>query len=177
MRCFIAIELPEECKTELKQAQSKLKGAKLRPVKDFHLTLKFLGEIQPDKVGRTKNILKNVNFNKINCELDRIGVFPNNQKPRVVWVGIKPEQEIIGLQQKIDAALKEEFKKEKDFKAHATLARIKFIDNKKEFLDNIKNIKVEKIKFIINDFRLKKSALTPQGPVYEDVEVYEPKVL
>ena len=64
------------------------------------------------------------------------------------------------------------FKKEKDFKAHITLARVKHPKDKKYFLEQIRKIKVENKKIEISGFRLVKSTLTGKSPVYEDLEVF-----
>ena len=64
------------------------------------------------------------------------------------------------------------FKKEKDFKAHITLARVNYPEDKKQYLEQLKKIKIEKKKIEVNNFRLIKSTLNPKGPVYEDLAVF-----
>ena len=58
----------------------------------MHLTLKFLGEVQPNTEGNIKEILRTVKFKPFSVNLDSIGVFPNENYIRVVWVGLKPEE-------------------------------------------------------------------------------------
>ena len=176
MRLFIAIEIPEEIKEHIADIQERIIGnenkIKLVNKNQIHLTLKFLGEVQPDKIETIKDSLKKISFKPFSIYLDKIGVFPNENYIRVVWVGLKPEELILELQKNIDEKLKNLFKKEKIFKSHLTLARVKFIENKKEFVEKLKNIKIENIKIDINNFKLVKSALTPKGPIYEDLEVF-----
>ena len=117
-------------------------------------------------------ILKNVKFKKFEVFLDSIGIFPTENYIRVVWVGLKPEDYILSLQKIVDESLKELFKKEKYFKAHITLARVKYPEDKKLFLEQLRKIKIENKKIEIKDFRLMKSTLTPKGPVYEDLAVF-----
>ncbi len=172
MRLFIAIDI-SELKDYFIELQRLLpKNAKLSLTKSFHLTLKFLGEIQPSKADEIVNILKDIKFEKLDVFLDSIGIFPTENYIRVVWVGLKPEDMILDLQKRIDDSLKDLFKKEKDFKAHITLARVKYPEDKKSFVEQIKKIKVENKKIKIRDYRLVKSTLTPEGPVYEDLEVF-----
>ena len=57
--------------------------------------------------------------------------------------------------------------------SHLTIARVKYVDDKKEFNERIKRIGVKEIKFDLNEFKLKKSELRRLGPVYTDLEVYE----
>jgi len=173
MRLFIAIDF-NELKDYFVELQSSLpKNAELSLTKTFHLTLKFLGEVQPDKAESVINILKNVRFEHFSVSLDSVGIFPTERYIRVVWVGLKPDDIILELQKNIDDSLKRLFKEEKDFRAHITLARVKYLENKKAFAEQLKNIKVENKKIDIKQFKLIKSTLTTKGPVYEDLQVFE----
>jgi len=176
MRCFIAIDFPEEIKSELIRVQEllpkELAKFRLTGKEQLHLTIKFIGEVQPEKVARVKEILKKIRFKPFRGALSEIGVFPSGNYIRVVWAGLKPEGGFIELQQKIEKALEEEFKKEKNFHPHITLARVKFVEDTKEFIEKIKKIKMEGKEFAVEDFKLKKSTPTGRGSVYEDVDVF-----
>ncbi len=176
MRCFVAIDLPEDAKEELRRLQKQIKQSsdvKASFAKDFHMTLKFLGEITPAKAEEVKKKLGRCRFKKIAAALGGIGVFPSESRIRVVWAGVQPEEEILKLQKEVDEALQKDFSKEKSFKAHITLARVKYVKDKKEFIQLLKNTAVEKMKFEVNDFKLKRSILTEEGPVYEDLGTYK----
>ena len=176
MRLFIAIEIPEEIKDYLCKLQQEITDSnnKIRLVdkSNMHLTLKFLGEVQPNKLDDIKANLKKITFKPFSVVLDSIGVFPSESYIRVVWVGLKPEEPVLELQNKIDESLKKLFKKEEDFKPHLTIARVKYIEDKKQFVDKLKRIKVDNKKIDVNNFKLVKSTLTPKGPVYEGLEVF-----
>ena len=77
------------------------------------------------------------------------------------------------LQKNIDESLEGLFKKENDFKAHITIARVKYPEDKKSFVGEIKKIKVENKKIEIKDFRLVKSTLSQEGPVYWDLKIFD----
>ena len=176
MRLFIAIEIPEEIKDYLCVIQREIIDSKnkIRLVnKDsMHLTLKFLGEVQPDKVEILNKNLKEIQFKPFSVNLDAIGVFPSEDYIRVVWAGLKPEERVLELQKNIDESLKKLFRKEKDFRPHLTIARVKYIEDKKRFVDKLKQIKVDNKKIEVNNFKLVKSTLTPKGPVYDEVESF-----
>jgi len=176
MRLFIAIEIPNDMRNYLGKIQEKIDDVtnKIRFVdkNNIHLTLKFLGEVQPDKTEEVKEILKKITFSPFSVHLDGIGVFPSESYIRVVWIGLKPEDKILELQKDIDEKLKKLFKKEKNFEAHVTLARVKFVENTENFINKLKNIKIENKKIEVSNFKLVKSALTPIGPIYEDLEVF-----
>lgn len=177
MRLFISVEIPDDIKNYLGKIQEEFIGnhsnkVGLVNVNNIHLTLKFLGEVQPNNVELIKENLKKIKFENFSVYLDMIGVFPSENYIRVIWVGLKPEKGILDLQKNIDEKLKKLFKKEKNFKPHMTLARVKFIDDKKKFIDNLKKIKVDNKNIEVDSFKLVKSALTGQGPIYESVGIF-----
>ena len=177
MRLFIAIGLPDDIKEYLSTIQEKMIGQlshedKIIQVKKehIHLTLKFLGEVQPNNIKEIKDALKEIKLAPFSIELGIIGVFPSEDNIRVIWVGLKPEDKIMELQKNIDESLKTLFKKEKSFKAHITLARVNYIKGKAAFISKLKGIKVDNKEICISSFKLIKSTLTPKGSVYEGIE-------
>ncbi len=177
MRIFIEIDLPNEIKDYLFNIQKQIsnKSAKITWVakKYLHLNLKFIGEISEDKFNILKEKLKEIDFNKFKVNLDKIGFFPEEDNIRIIWIGLKPEQNIIKLQQKIDESLLSLFHQDQRFKSHLTLGRVKFVKNKKDFIEKFKKIQVNNLEFEINEFKLMKSTLTKDGPIYEVLEVYK----
>ena len=177
MRLFIAIELPEELNNKISELKKKLdtEYAKTTLTRENHLTVKFLGEVEDSKIDEIKESLKKVEFNSYKARLNEIGVFPNEDYIRVVWVGVKPAEETIQLKEKIDDVLKD-FKDDFEFHPHITLARVKFIKDKPKFKELVKSLKIEDSEFDVKEFKLIKSELTPEGPVYSDLGVYGTKL-
>src|SRR3989339_510401 len=101
-------------------------------------------------------------------DLDKIGVFPNEEFIRVIWIGLK-SKELGDLQRLIDYELLDLFSKEQDFISHLTLGRIKNIQDKEKFKKALQ-IKIEDKEFEINEFCLVKSELHKEGPSYEILE-------
>ncbi len=174
MRTFIAVDLPQEAKDELASVQKQLStaAAKMSLAHDFHLTLKFLGELTPAKVEAVKNCLSHVSFRRFTATVAGVGVFPSENYVRVVWVGIEPEDKFLQLQKEINDALDKEFPKDKGFKPHITLARVKFVQDKQQFRQQLQQIKAGSVKFAVDSFTLKRSTLTKEGPIYEGLAVY-----
>lgn len=170
-RVFISIDIPEDIKKEIKKIQNLLpdfKG-KLTEKENLHLTLKFLGEQDLETLEKIKEKLKEIEFNKIDCQIDSIGVF-SEKYIRIVWLKIIGAEE---LQKVIDEKIHEiGFEKEKRFMGHLTIARVKNLKNKKEFLENLKEIKIPELRFSVKEFRLKKSFLKPEGPEYKTLESF-----
>ena len=169
MRAFIAVEVKSDKLKEL-QKQFDIDGVKLTD--HFHLTLKFFKEISEEDVEKVKTVLKKIKFEAFDLELTDLGVFPDGEYVQVIWVGVKSEG-LIKLQKEIDETLSSLFEKESRFSAHITLGRVKFVTDKKLLLDRIKNSKVEPEKFKVNEFKLIKSVLEKEGPVYEDLVVFK----
>lgn len=178
MRTFVAIELPNEIKSYLFEIQNKLKNlpAKIKWVakKHLHLCLLFIGEVNENKLQQIKERLNKIKFKKFEVHLDKIRFFPDENYIRIIWVGLNPKDKIIKLQQKIDSELLDLIKRDKEFKAHLTLGRVKFVKNKQEFKEKLK-IEIEKKNFEINEFKLIKSDLSKDGPQYTNLEVYKLK--
>ncbi len=179
MRLFIGIFLPEEIKNYLYELENKLKKllhGKINWIakKNIHFTLKFIGDINETKLNGIKEKLNKIKFDSFEVELDKIGVFPDENNPRIIWAGLNPKEKLIELQKKVDSELLDLFSKDQDFKVHITLGRIKLIKNKEEFKTNMK-IEIERKKFEINEFCLVKSKLSKDGPKYEILERFNPK--
>ncbi|MEK6945690.1 MAG: RNA 2',3'-cyclic phosphodiesterase [Nanoarchaeota archaeon] len=173
IRSFIAIDLPENVKKEVQRTQGQLPdffGKKVEP-ENLHLTLKFLGEIDEEKIKLVKEKLKIINTASFDLELDAVGVFSPSYI-RIVWLHIKGAEV---LQKVVDSVLGDIFKPEERFMGHLTVARVKNIKNKKEFLEKLKKIEIPKMKFKVSRFRLMKSDLRPEGPVYSVLEEYDLK--
>jgi 2'-5' RNA ligase len=172
MRTFIATSF-DNLKEFFVELQNQLTGnAKITFTKTFHLTYKFLGDVSDSKVKEIKSSLQKIKLEPFKVALNTLGVFPSENYIRVVWVGFEDNSKINELQKAIDNSLKDLFPKDKRFHPHITLGRVKFVKDKKAFIENLKRIKVEKKEFDILSFKLIKSTLTPQGPIYEDVAVF-----
>jgi RNA 2',3'-cyclic 3'-phosphodiesterase len=175
-RCFIAISFPDEVVEEIARIQELLQKrnftGKLTELKNLHLTLKFLGEIDAEKLAIVQDRLKKIQFNRLDLKLGEVGTFARFGEPKIVWIKLEG-QALWDLQSAIENVMHElGFKKEEKFMAHITLARIKYVEDKKGFRESVKQIKPKKAEFSINEFTLKKSELQPLGPIYSDIATY-----
>jgi len=172
MRTFIAIDIPDEIKEYLLEIQKGFSGfGKMSLAKDFHLTLKFLGEVKESHMEIIIKNLKKVTFKHFSIRLDKLGVFPGKSYIRVFWIGVCPGEDVASLQKSIESVL--DFPKDKRFHPHITLARVKFLKDKEGFVDIMGKTPVEPKEFKVKAFKLKKSELTEKGPVYSDLEVFD----
>ena len=156
--------------------QEQLPEAKMRLTGSFHLTMKFLGSVQADDVPKIQEALKAVKFDKIDLELDGLGIFKMYGRVRVVWIGLNANEALFDLQKKVEEALNPlGFEREKrPFKAHLTLARVKFADDKK-FEREFEELSVESLKCSLDSFSLMQSVLKRTGAEYMEVEKFKIK--
>ena len=174
-RCFIALELSREAidyihELDLQIKKKNLFTGKFTEPENLHLTLKFLGEIEESKIEAVKKKLKEIKFKEFEASLGEVGTFINRYNS-ILWIKLQGK-EIWDLQKQIDEKLRDIFSIEERFMSHITIARMKKIHGKNEFLDYVKNIKVKKIKFAVKDIVLKKSELKSEGPAYENLDKY-----
>ncbi len=172
MRCFIAVELPQAVKIRLREFQEELKrsGADVRWIKpdNIHLTLKFLGETEEEKVLKIKEALEK-NYRDISAfsfEIKGAGVFPGMRSPRVLWLGIEDSDVLKTLQAGIeDETAGIGFKREdREFRAHITVGRFRSSRGKKNILDAIKLHANDSFgKVDVRAVSLMKSDLYPDG--------------
>jgi 2'-5' RNA ligase len=180
MRAFIAIELPREIKDSLVQLQDKLKSSsadvKWVEPNNIHLTLKFLGEIEDERLGRINSILENIAENKIpfHASISSIGAFPRISSPRVIWAGIdegdKETKEIVKiLEERIEKLGIP--KEDRAFSSHITIGRRRSglnIDKLSQSLKTLENDFAKRnLGFNVTKITLFNSTLTPKGPIYE----------
>ena len=170
MRLFVAIKLSDDVVSHLKELQEEIldDNVKCSKTRGFHLTLKFLGEVDDSKVDDIKEALGSVDEKGFELKLGKLGFFPDEKYIRVLWAGVEEDKEVNELQKKVADVL-EEFGGDKRFSAHLTLARVKFIKDKEAFLEKVKSKKADGLSWKVDRFFLIKSELRPEGPVYEDV--------
>lgn len=175
VRTFIALDLSRDCINEIKRTQELLRKktlvqGKFTESENLHLTLKFLGEISDEKVEEIRKRLSEIKLNSFDCEIGEVGVF-SKSFPKIIWIKLNGRG-IFQLQKEIDERLKDLFPIEERLMSHVTILRVKNVSDKKEFLEYLKSIKPQKIKFRVDKFFLKTSELKPEGPVYSDIENY-----
>ena len=132
MRLFVALEISEEIRAsiaalirELKPLDSSWKWAR---AENLHVTLKFLGEIPPEKLESIKGVLSFVNCEwPMPLKFRALGFFPNERRPRVLWAGMEAPKSLPALAATIEEALAKVGvpREEREFTPHLTLARSK----------------------------------------------------
>lgn len=184
IRSFIAFDIDSESvlkrMTEVQTMLTKT-GADVKLVapKNIHMTLRFLGNITPSTVEKIFEEMKKVQFTPFDVRLHGVGAFPNPRYPRVVWAGITQgadqlrsifeqlEPKLLGLGFAPDP---------KGFSPHLTIARVRSGRNRVELAKCLSEN--ENCEFGVIDakcLKLKRSDLTPRGPIYSTLKEFCPQ--
>jgi 2'-5' RNA ligase len=173
VRTFVAIDLTEDIREKARELQEILARSEGRLAivdpENLHITVKFLGEVEPVQIEPIVEALRAVRAGPFEMTVGHAVCNPP-RRPRVIWCDVMDAGESAALAGEVDALLAPlGFSREtRPFRPHATLARVK------EFHPS-QCREVERMprgplgRFRVESIKLKKSTLTPRGPIYEDL--------
>ena len=175
VRAFAAVRVPGQAADELENFLADLRPlAAVRWVRreQFHITLKFLGEVEHSVIEQVKDALEPMKyFDEFRIELDHVGGFPNLSVPRVLWLGgEKGAGELGRLARKVNDVLSEDVGLERErrrFQAHLTLARLKDSHLPEELVRRLGEVPV--LSWECGELVLMRSQLTSRGPIYSQL--------
>ncbi len=174
MRLFLAIALPEALRAQLAGLGRGLSGARPVAPENLHLSLRFIGEVEPPQAGDLDAALGRIRAPGFFLTLAGVGCFGAGEKIRSIWAGVEPSPDLLRLQAKIEGALRgaglpPEGRK---YKPHVTLARLKRRPGAKlhDFLAQGAPYRGQS--FQVEDFVLFSSFLSQAGAIYTPEAVY-----
>ncbi|SDI09282.1 RNA 2',3'-cyclic phosphodiesterase [Desulfosporosinus hippei] len=138
MRLFIGVDLPVQLKEALVEFQSELRAFGVsgffKSQDNFHITLEFLGEIDPDKVITLSEVISQVasDCNPFDLNIIGLGAFPSLKRPHTLWTTVNGDlDELHKLRDELHIQLKDRgFRvEERQFKPHITLVSRPNCDN------------------------------------------------
>ncbi|SHJ81819.1 2'-5' RNA ligase [Tangfeifania diversioriginum] len=178
LRTFVAVKVePSPVLQEtMKDLKQKLAGEHVKWVapNNLHLTLKFLGDTLPsqvDEIGEELNQAAKM-FSAFTFRLNGLGFFKNQGMPRVLFVPVKEGEIVQQLAAEIDSRLAKLgfYAEKRPFKPHLTLARIKYLNNKKAFYEAVEKYRSAFMQTAdINELVFYRSILKPHGPEYKSI--------
>jgi 2'-5' RNA ligase len=180
IRAFIAVRIDPPVIREIADAMVQLRRAisEIRWVApdQIHLTIKFLGDIEPSRVDPVANALEQVLklFPRFTINAKGLGVFPAVRRPRVLWVGLE-NGELVKLAAQVDAALQPlGFAPEtRNFQPHLTIGRWRRFDGPaKNLLEELERWKSHDYGTSkVEGVTLFQSILKPDGALHQPLRV------
>lgn len=171
MRLFVAVDVPDLIKEEIEGSvveplRDVVEGARWTRPEGRHLTLKFLGYVDDDRVDEVSSALETVaRTAAFDAAFEELGGFPNLRRPRVLWVGIGDGRHELGdLAAAVDTCLEPLgfAREERPFHPHFTLARFP----KPRVIAEFPKPPVPSEPFRVEEVILFRSQLHPKGARY-----------
>ena len=177
MRCFIAIDIDENIRTQIGHLQRELRqktGLTKPDVKWvdpslIHLTLKFLGEVRDQEIAGVCQAVEGVvgRYKSFSVDVKSLGSFGSTA--RVLWIGIDRSDVLLTLQKDLDEQLSQAGwpSDKKAFSGHLTLCRIKRPQAGKILQGITKDYnELDFGSLQVDSICVYKSELTSSGPIY-----------
>ena len=175
VRAFLSIDIEnQDLLLQISETQRKLDTSpakmKLVEIENIHFTLRFLGDTSLDRIDEIESCLSKIKIKPFEIMVYGVGAFPTKRRPRVIWIGATQNaNRISNLKMEIDSHLEElGYRAEKKFTPHATIARVRYIKDAEKLANNLDSLVNQPIgSMLVSKFNMKKSTLTPSGPIYE----------
>jgi 2'-5' RNA ligase len=179
MRLFVSVDLDglAESVAAVQERFEGTSGLNLTDPTQAHLTLKFIGdrpeEDVPALVAALERAVETADLAPFEARFAGLGVFPNPQYIRVVWLGVREgSEELTTLyehveRELVDLGLDPE---EHEFTPHVTLARMEHAGGKDTVQAALSEPAPDAGTLTVEEVRLTESSLTDEGPVYSTVE-------
>jgi 2'-5' RNA ligase len=170
LRLFVGIALPPEIRLRVSLIAAGLPGARWVDPGNYHVTLRFIGEVDEGLAGDIDEVLARIRARPFDLVLTGIGQFGE----RMLWVGVQKNPALLHLRDKVESALvrlglEPEARR---YAPHVTLARLKNAPEARlqAYIQEHALFRAEP--FAVDGFSLIASYLTKAGAIYEDQADY-----
>ena len=175
VRCFVAIEIPQSVQGLLKPVQthlqSEIRKASWTKAGNFHLTLKFLGDVRSEAIDAVGKAVQRVAATQVpfSIAFGGIGAFPTLARPRVIWIGLKHGAAPVSrLAKAVNLQLERlGFPTDKRFHPHLTLGRLRAPINLQPLKSVLRKYDtIDGTVVNVNEITVMKSERHPNGAIY-----------
>lgn len=175
MRLFTAIDIPETLRNGLSALQeSEALAVRWSDPEQFHVTLRFIGEVSEAQAVRYEEVLADVDAGPVQCAPYGLDVLPSRRSPRVLMLGLERTDSMMALYDAVSEALESEGLDPEDrkYRPHVTIGRLE--DPDPEVVQDFLRAHEEHSfsAFEANRFVLYESTLTSEGAVHEPQAIY-----
>ena len=176
-RLFVAIDLPDEVSDELERLCVGLPGARWNDPEQYHLTLRFIGEVDGLVADDIEQGLAEIEFEPFQIELHGFGHFPPRGEPKVLWAGISPHALVEPLRRAVDRVVNQAgvAPEGRKFSPHVTVARFPYgapIERLQRFFAG--HALYRSKPFMVESFHLYSSQLHHDGAIHTLEASYGP---
>jgi len=169
-RLFVAVDLPPDVRRLVASLREDIPGARWCPEEQLHLTLSFIGDADDVLFGSIREALAGISCPSFRLALTGIGSFPPRRHPRVPRTGLTAPPGLAELKRAVDQALAAAGvePEEREFSPHITLARLKDPADAAAAAGRFlaRNASFSTGEFVVGEFRLYSSRLTPHGAIH-----------
>lgn len=176
MRLFVAIPLPDKVTEALRTIGKSMPGVSWTQPDQFHLTLRFIGDVTPPVKEKVHQELSEINGRSCDITVKGFGFFPNKRRARVFWAAVDSHPLLFELQKKVERACRQAGieAETRPFVPHITLAKIKkWPDELDAILQQYENFGIESIP--VRQFNLYESRLLKHKAEHEVLHSYRLK--
>jgi 2'-5' RNA ligase len=176
LRCFIAIELPEELRESIASRTAALRrcpaGVKWVRPENIHLTLKFLGKTPEGDVPNMQKELSGAlqGIQGFCLRVRGAGTFPGPRRPRVIWVGVEDSEALVRVHERVEQCMAGLGypPEERRFRAHLTIGRVKDAGGMRTLMRELEVLCNEEFGSVeVKNVSFMKSELHPSGARHE----------
>ena len=125
-RLFTGIEIPEDISQYLSLLKFGLHGARWISLENYHITLRFFGDIEQHIANELDQAIDNIEFDSFKIRVAGLGSF-GGDKPRSIWAGIEADEDLVAIQKNHESAARHVGlpPESRNYTPHITLARLK----------------------------------------------------
>ncbi|WP_114392337.1 RNA 2',3'-cyclic phosphodiesterase [Oleisolibacter albus] len=174
IRLFVGLALPEEVRLRLARLGGGVPGARWAPAANFHITLRFIGEVDEGLAQDIDMALETVASPPFPLALSGLGSFGKGHRTHTLWAGVERNEALHHLRDRVESALVRAGlpAEERKFSPHVTLARLgdakadklaRFLEEQGLYHDG---------PILVDRFVLFESVLGKGGPVYHALRTY-----
>jgi len=172
-RLFVALAIPDDVAAALERIQSGVPGADWQSREQLHLTLRFIGEVDGRDAAMVGDALAAIEAPRFTLALHGVGQF-GNKRPHALWAGVRPNEALLHLQRKVEAALQRVglVGDRGRYTPHVTLARLRGggVGPVMDWLTD--HALFAAPPFAVDGFILYSSVLTSDGSIYRAERAY-----
>ncbi len=175
----MAVPIPDDIKREVDRLITTFKplagGITWVKASNIHFTLRFLGDIPRNSVARLGERLTTAlaDISRLTIDLAGLGCFPDQRRPRVIWIGASGEIEKMRvLAETVEKVCRETGfgNTDKPFAPHLTIGRIKKAGDLGRLMAALNTAVFRSEPFSVDHIVVYKSVLMPAGPIYTPLE-------